>query len=69
MDTRAAEELDYGITMAVQALIKAIGMHWENETRKGNGCSPAYGEQAFSDLIDELGIHHNKVVTRWQDKH
>lgn len=69
MDTRDAQELDYGITIAVQGLIKAIGMHWENQTRVQNGNSPAYGEQAFSNLIDELGIHHNRVITRWQDKY
>lgn len=64
----AMKELDYGFTTAVQGLIRALGMHRTNEYRKAAGVEPEYTSQAFSDLIDELGLHHNRVVTRWQDK-
>ena len=31
-------------------LIEAIGMHWENESRKQRGDSPVYGDADFSNL-------------------
>lgn len=68
MDNQAARELDYGFTIAIQGMIRAMGMHWENVSRVENGNSPAYGERAFDDLIEELGLHHNNILTRWQDK-
>jgi len=58
-------ELDYGITMGINALITALGMHAENQKRLSNDESPAYTEDDFNKLIEEKGIHHNAVISRW----
>ena len=62
----AMKELDYGITMAVQALIEAMGMMAENQQRIHRGESLAYTEESFSALIEKYGIHHNAIISRWQ---
>lgn len=64
----AMQELDYGISMAVQGLIRAMGMAAENKQREVRGESPAYTEKDFDKLIDELGLHHNAVLTRWHPR-
>lgn len=66
--SEAMKELDYGFTTAVQGLIRALGMHWANEYRKQAGVEPEYTTEAFDNLIEELGLHHNGVIRRWQDK-
>lgn len=40
----------YELIDSNKRLIKAIGMHWENEQRKMNGESPAYTEEAFHNV-------------------
>ena len=62
----AMKELDYGITMAVQALIEAMGMMAENQQRIHRGESLAYTEVSFNALIAKHGIHHNSIMSRWQ---
>jgi len=43
----------------LQAEIRMNAMIAENKIREISGNSPAYGEKAFMDLIDEYRIHHN----------
>ena len=62
----AMKELDYGITIAVQALIEAMGMMAENQQRIHRGESLAYTEKAFQVVIEKYGICHNGVLSRWQ---
>ncbi len=66
MDSQDARDLDYGITVATSAFIRALGMFSENMSRFQNGESVAYREQDFEDLISQSGVHHNAAVGRWQ---
>lgn len=59
-------ELDYGISMAVQIMIRALGMHAENQYRLARGETIAYAEDAFEKLIEETGMHHNSILKRWE---
>lgn len=59
------KNLDYAITMAVNTLVTALGMHWENVQREQNGLSLAYDEKAFEDLLNDNKCHHNAVIERW----
>lgn len=65
IDRDALKELDYGITIAVQALIEAMGMVAENQQRIHRGESLAYTEESFNKLIEKHGIHHNGILSRW----
>lgn len=66
MTYQSARELDYGFSIAVQCLVKAMGMFSENMQRQHRGESMAYVEDDFDKLIDQTGVHHNGVLTRWQ---
>lgn len=61
------KKLDYGFTMAVNTLVTALGMHWENVQREQEGYTPAYDENAFQDLLNKNGCHHNAVIERWRN--
>ena len=52
--------------MAINTLVRAMGMHWENEQRISNNESIAYTAEDFEDLVNENGVHHNGVISRWQ---
>ena len=65
--SREMKELDYGMAMSIQAMILALGMFSENQQRLRRGESIAYTEKQFNSLIDDLGVHHNKVIQRWND--
>ena len=60
------KELDYGITIAIQGLITAMGMQAENKQREHRGESLAYGEAEFQKVINDNGLHHNAVLKRWE---
>ena len=65
MNEKAMEELDYGVSIAIQTLIEALGMHWTNENQKMRGQIIPYKENDFKDLIERHGIHHNAIINRW----
>ena len=67
MEGYQAQELDYGISMAVSALIEAMGMHWDNVASEQRGETPPYRGVQFKELIDEYGLHQNAVLTRWKE--
>lgn len=48
-------------------LVRMEGMKAENANRARKGESPAYLEDAFSDLIDEYGVHHNGSLTIFEE--
>lgn len=51
----------YVFSQAVCALIKAMGMHAENQANlKANG-EIVYGEKEFDKIVNDYGIHHNAV--------
>jgi hypothetical protein len=60
------KELDYGINIAVQGLITAMGMQAENKQREHRGESLAYTEADFQKVLLDNGIHHNAVLKRWE---
>ena len=66
MTAKAARELDYGIMQAVQALIKLEAMKQQNEADKRNDRFLTYPPESFDKLIDDLGLHHNALLTRWE---
>jgi hypothetical protein len=67
MEKQHLLELDYGFAMSVKSLIQALGMQAENQIRADQGNSPAYSEKDFLKIIDENGIHHNSILSRWKE--
>jgi hypothetical protein len=67
MEERAMKELDYGISVAAGALIEAMGMQAENLQRVHGDERLAYLEKDFCNLAERRGLHHDAVLTRWQD--
>jgi len=60
------QQAAYVNAQATCAMIEAMGMVALNEQRKVLGHSMAYDDQAFSDLINKYGIHHNAVLTCYE---
>ena len=67
MEKQHLQELDYGITIAVNTMVTAMGMQAENERCKYKGESLTYNEGHFQELIEKNGVHHNNILTRWQE--
>jgi hypothetical protein len=53
----------YIISMAIGGLIEAMGMMSENMIRVSLDQTPAYDHQAFYELMEERGLHHNAILT------
>lgn len=64
MDEQALRDLDYSISVAVGAMIEALGMHAENQIRLSKGDAPAYSYKQFEELMLNRGLHHNAVIER-----
>jgi len=47
---------------SISAQIEMEGMKAENLFRERQGQSPAYGEDAFFNLIKKHGIEHNSII-------
>lgn len=62
MNEQLLKDHAYAITIAIQTLVEAMGMQAENQQRIHRGESLAYTEQAFADLINRTGCHHNGVL-------
>ena len=56
----------YCMTMAIQTLVEAMGMHAENQHRLSRGETIAYDHAAFQKLIIDNGCHHNAVLTHME---
>ena len=63
MDDHNLKNHAYAITMAVETMVEAMGMQAENQYRLSRGESIAYPEQAFIDLVNRNGCHHNGVLS------
>jgi hypothetical protein len=63
MEDNTLKQHAYAVTIAVQTLVEAMGMHAENQQRIRRCESLAYGEKAFIDLINKNGCHHNGVLS------
>ena len=66
MTDLALRELDYGIMNAVQALIKMEAMKLQNKIDEKADRLPTYSPGDIEHLINELGLHHNALLTRWE---
>jgi len=49
------------------AMIEAMGMAAENKHRELCGEALAYREEAFDSVLLKYGIHHNDVLTTFQN--
>ncbi len=53
--------------MAASMLVRMEGMKAENVWRERRGESPAYNESAFEALVVEYGVHHNGMLTVFEE--
>ena len=53
----------YVNAQAAAALIEAMGMVAENQSRERQGKAQAYGEKSFFDLPYTYGLHHNTAMS------
>ncbi len=47
---------------SARALVRAMGMHAENQAAAAAGRPPVYGEADFTELVDDEGIGWNAVM-------
>ena len=59
MDDYTAIKLMQQINTHAEAMARIAGMEAENAIRESEGKSLAYDEEAFDNLCNELGLHHN----------
>lgn len=50
-------------SQAIAAQAEIAGMSAENLLREQQGLSPAYGDEAFAELITRYGLGHNEALT------
>ena len=67
MDLNAWDIVDlkgiaYQQSMAVGAQIELEAMKSENALREQNNEAPAYGHEAFMELIERYGLGHNTIL-------
>jgi hypothetical protein len=62
-----AQQAAYIQSQSAAALIEALGMMSENIQRQVLGQSMAYDHGAFLDVILRYGIHHNGVISFFQN--
>ena len=58
----------YIISMAVCAMIDALGMQAENQLQIANSSPPSFNAYHFKGLIEHHGIHHNAVIAFFQGR-
>ena len=61
------QQAAYVIAMAACVTAEAAAMQAENQQRSHRGEAVAYTGQAFTDLINQYGIHHNAVLTMFRN--
>ena len=62
LDNKAAKELNYGIGMAIKALIEALAMHTANQQHPED---QPYTEDDIRKILLENGIYHNGILSNW----
>ena len=58
---KPVERAAYIISQSICALIEAMGMMAENQWREQRGESTAYGDEAFSGLLDRYELRSKDV--------
>ena len=61
------EKRTYMDSQIACALIEMESMKAMNYERDAQGLAQAYNEEAFLDLIEKYGIHHNAVIGWFHD--
>lgn len=56
----------YVMAQTICALAEIEGMKAENAGRADKGMAQAYGHESFVGVIDKYGIHHNGVMTMFE---
>lgn len=56
----------YVVAQSVAALAEIEAMKAQNRYRIECGKQVAYGEEAFLELIDKYGVHHNAVLMTFE---
>lgn len=56
------QQAAYVIAQAACLMAEVAGMQAENQWRVQNGNSLAYGEDAFQQVIQKYGVHHNGTI-------
>lgn len=51
----------YVMSQSICAMIEAMGMQAENQSRAVDGIQHKYSKEDFDALIEKYGIHHNAV--------
>jgi len=57
----------YVNAMAIAAQIEMQGMIAENQQRESQGKAQAYGAEHFFETIEKYGIHHNAIITFYEE--
>ena len=52
------------INEAIATLVEMEGMKAANRERETNGCAPAYGEDAFSNLLEKNSLGYNGRIIK-----
>ena len=52
---------------ASRAMIEALGMVAENQSRADQGKAPAYNQESFVDLLDGYSLHHSILKAFFDD--
>jgi len=56
-------QVAYVMAQTVAASARIEAMKAANAERADHGHAPAYNEEAFEEVINEFGLHHNAVMT------
>lgn len=61
------QKVAYVFAQSVSALAEIEGMKALNKEREAKGYALAYGEDAFFEVPNKYGIHHNAVVSLFHE--
>ena len=63
----ASQSAAYVIANSIAAMAEIEGMKAENRSRVRRKASLAYTEEAFNDVVNKYGIHHNAMITLFEE--
>lgn len=59
---------NYCMGLQTNAIITALGMHWENKCNLNEGIPPTFREEDFQKIINENSdvLTENGIIGQWQ---
>jgi len=66
-DIKKLENIAYINSQIACAQATIAGMQATNTERLANGYTVAYGEEEFENVINRFGLHHNSVLTTFNN--